>query len=364
MNRRAQRDRRQTRNRLLISLGVAVVLLGGLAAAGGYLWSHYGSQVSLALGWTSNDYEGEGSGEVVVVIQEGEIGQDIAATLEDHDVVKTSDAFYSLLLERPTVEFQPGAYQLREQMSSAAALDALQDPENRVPLTVTIPEGFTVEQTLERISTSIDMPIEDLQAAAEDPAAFSLPSGVDSLEGWLFPATYEFELDTTPTEAIQRLVDEQRAVLDSLDVAVDDRERVLNIAAMVQKESGIADDFGKVSRVIANRLDDGMRLQMDSTAQYGMGEHSDGSVWSTDEALQDDNPWNTYVHTGLPEGPISNPGRAAIEAALQPTKGDWMYFVVSPGGTGASTFSVTAAEHEQAVAEYREWCDTTPDSGC
>lgn len=364
MNRRASRMSAPRRKRLAITLSIVGVLLVGLIAGGAYVWSQYGSQISLALGWTSNDYEGEGSGEAVVVIKEGEIGEDIAATLERQDVVKTSDAFYDLLLQDPSVEFQPGAYQVRQQMSAASALEALQDPENRVPLTVVIPEGFTVEQTLERISESIELPIEDLQSAAANPATFGVPGDAETLEGWLFPATYEFEIDTTPEEAIQRMVDEQVAVLDSLEVAEEDRERTLTIAAMVQKESGTVDDFGKVSRVIHNRLDDGMKLQMDSTAQYGMGEHHDGSVWSTDEALKDDNAWNTYVHTGLPAGPIANPGRDAIAAAISPEKGDWLYFVVSPGGTGASTFSVTAEEHEAAVSEYREWCDTTPDSGC
>lgn len=351
--------------RVLISAIIAAMLLGGLGVAGAYLWSHYGEPVSLAMGWTSNDYEGGGTGEVLITVTEGETGADIAASLHEEDVVKTYDAFYDLLLEQePAPEFMPGAYTLRSQMSAQAALDALLDPENRMELTAMIPEGASVEQTLEIVSAGADIPLEELTEVAEEPEPFELPDGVESLEGWFFPATYEFEMDTTATEAIERLVGEQKAVLDEFGVEDEDRERVLNIASIVQRESGVHEDFGKVSRVIHNRLDEGMLLQMDSTAQYGMGEQGDGSVWSSDEALRDDNPWNTYVHEGLPEGPIANPGRDAIAAALEPETGNWLYFVVSPGGTGESTFTEDAASHEEAVQEYVEWCEATPDSDC
>lgn len=365
MNVRTEGRGKVVLKRALITVGVLVVLLGGLAVAGAFLWAEYGPRISQALGWTSNDYEGEGHGETLVVITEGEIGEDIAISLAEADVVKTSEAFYELLLAQdPAVEFMPGSYQLKLEMSSQAALDALRDPENRLELTAMIPEGRTVAQTLEIVSAGGDIPLDELQAAAEDPSAFGIPDGVDSLEGWLFPATYEFESDTTGEEAIQRLVDEQIRVLDEFGVAEDDRQRVLNIAAMVQREGGRIEDFPRVSRVIANRLDEGMLLQMDSTAQYGYQQHEDGSVWSTDEALQDDNPWNTYVHTGLPQGPIANPGRDAIDAALNPADGDWLYFVAVNLETGESVFSSTVEEHDAATQQLRSWCQANPGQGC
>ncbi|GAA1611107.1 endolytic transglycosylase MltG [Leucobacter chromiireducens] len=367
MNARArERERASGRGkRIAISLIVTVALLGGLAAAGAYLWSQFGERISETLGWTSNDYEGPGTGDAIIVITEGEIGENVAITLAEADVVKTSEAFYRLLLDQdPAVEFQPGSYRMKLQMSSQAALEALQDPENRMNFTAMIPEGKTVEQTIELVAAGADIPLSELQDAIKDPAAYGLPAGVDSLEGWLFPATYEFESDTTGAEAIQRLVDQQKQVLDEAGVAEADRERVLTIAAMVQKEGGRIEDFGKVSRVIANRLADDMLLQMDSTAQYGMGQHEDGSVWSTDEALSDDNPWNTYVHKGLPKGPIANPGRDAIDAALNPEPGDWIYFVAINLDTRESAFSVTQEEHEASVAKLNEWCAANPGKGC
>ena len=365
MNARTREKRPGRGKRIAIVLVITAVLLGGLGAAGAYLWSQFGDRISEALGWTSNDYEGTGTGDTIIVITPGEIGEDVAASLAEADVVKTSEAFYKLLLAQdPAVEFQPGSYRLKLQMSSQAALDALQDPANRMQLTAMIPEGKTVAQTLELVSAGGDIPLEELQAAAEDPAAFGLPAGVDSLEGWLFPATYEFESDTTGAQAIQRLVDQQKLVLDEAGVAEADRERVLTIAAMIQREGGRIEDFGKVSRVIQNRLAQDMRLQMDSTAQYGMGQHEDGSVWSTDEALADDNPWNTYVHKGLPKGPIANPGRDAINAALNPEPGEWLYFVAINLDTRESAFSVTQEEHETAVARLTEWCSANPGKGC
>lgn len=358
-------DERHLGRRIAITIVVLVVLLGGLAVAGGSLWSQYGDRISQALGWTSNDYEGAGTGELVITVRQGETGADIAETLAQHDVVKTSEAFYELLLDQdPAPDFLPGTYRVKSQMSARAALDALLDSANRMAFTAMIPEGKTVAQTLEIVAGGADIPLEELQEAAADPSAFGLPAGVDSLEGWLFPATYEFEEDTTGADAVAKMVETQKQVLDEFGVAEDDRERVLTIAAMVQREGGRVEDFPKVSRVIANRLEQGMRLQMDSTAQYGMGQHEDGSVWSTDEALADDNPWNTYVHEGLPKGPIANPGREAIDAALNPEPGGWLYFVAVNLDTGESVFSATQEEHDQAVQKLNEWCDANPGKGC
>lgn len=348
-----------------IVLAVVIVLLGGLAIAGASLWGTYGERIALAMGWSTNDYEGEGHGEVLITITAGEIGEDVAASLAEAGVVKTQQVFYELLLAQdPAVEFQPGLYQLRQEMSAAAALAALQDPANRVQFTAVIPEGRTVAQTLEIVAAGAQIPLEELQAAASDPAQFGLPPGVTSLEGWLYPATYEFEAETSAVEAISTLVGYQIAVLDEFGVPVEERERVLTIASIVEKEAGRAEDFGKVSRVIQNRLAVGMLLQMDSTAQYGYQQHETGSVWSTDEALADPNPWNTYVQAGLPVGPIANPGRAAIEGALNPEPGDWYYFAAVNLDTGESKFSTTIEEHNLVVAELTEWCRANPGRGC
>lgn len=352
------------RRRIIISLTVTVALLGGLFAGGWVLWSSYGAQIQRALGMVELDYEGEGTGEIIVTVKPGDIGADIAATLAEHDVVKTAEGFNNYLIrEEPDAQFHPGAFQLRQQMSPQAAVAALLDPANRREMTAMIPEGKTASQVFEYLSAAIDVPVEEFTKASADPQAYGVPENVPSLEGWLFPATYEFEPGTTAEQAIARLVTEMIGVLDRNNVPANDRETVLNKAAMVEREAGRAEDMGKVARVIENRLAADMKLGMDSTAQYGVGEQS-GVVWSSNEALADENAWNTYQHTGLPIGPIANPGEAAIQAVLAPEAGSWLYFVAVDMSTGASEFTETLADHETATAKLRDWCAANPDYGC
>lgn len=361
---KALRRKRRIR-RISIALVVALLLFGGLGTALLLLFPQVGDRIALEMGWKTDDYEGEGHGETTVAIVPGEIGSDVAAALEEAGVVKTSEAFYELLLAQdPAVEFLPGLYTLRLEMSSQSALDALQDPANRVEFRATIPEGRTVAQTLELVSAGAQIPLDDLKSAAQNPQQFGLPEGVASLEGWLYPATYEFEAGMTAESAIALLVDHQIALLDELGVPAENRQQVLTWASIVEKEAGRAEDFGKVSRVISNRLAQDMKLQMDSTAQFGYGQSHDGSVWSSSEALEDDNAWNTYVHKGLPIGPIANPGRAAIEATLNPEPGDWLYFAAINLDTGESAFSVTQEEHDAAVEQLNQWCLANPGKGC
>lgn len=353
------------RKRLLGIVLILAVVAGGLGAGGILLWNQYGERIALALGWSSNDFTGKGEGEVVITIAPGDYGEQISTTLATAGVVKTSTAFYELLLSQdPAVTFQPGAYQLRLGMSAQAALNALQDPATRVQLRAVIPEGKTVDQTLELLSSGANIPLSELQSAAANPAAFGLPADAATLEGWLFPASYEFEPNTTATDALGKMVGLQIALLDELGVPVADRERVLTIASIVEREAGRAEDFGKVSRVISNRTEMGMLLQMDSTVQYGYEQHEDGTVWSSDEALRDNNPWNTYVNSGLPIGPIANPGRAAIEATLNPEPGDWIYFVAVNLDTGESKFSATIEDHNAGIEVLNQWCRANPGRGC
>jgi UPF0755 protein len=299
----------------------------------------------------------------MITIVEGDTGRSVSTTLFDSGVTKTEDVFYDYMIEEAiAVTFHPGVYQLQEKMTAADALDALRNEDNKLENTVSIPEGGTIESSLPAITEGIGIPAEELQAAIDaGPAAYGA-TGPD-LEGWLFPAVYTFDPGVTATEVIQRMVDRTRESLEAAGVPAGDEQRILTIASIIQREGRVA-DFDKVSRVIQNRLDDGMLLQMDSTAQYGYGELHAGVVSTSDEAQLDDNPWNTYVHEGLPIGPISNPGDAAINAAMHPADGPWMYFVTVNPQTGETVFSVTYEEHQQGIAQWREWCEANPDQGC
>ena len=144
---------------------------------------------------------------------------------------------------------------------------------------------------------------------------------------------------------------------------------MLTIASLIQREAGSqAEDFFKVSRVIQNRLDQGMLLQFDSTSHYGYawahGQRLDGGVFSNSEELNDPNPYNTYVHAGLPIGPIGAAGDLAIDAAVNPVDGAWLYFVAVNLDTGETKFSETLAEHNAAVREMQQWCRATQSPNC
>jgi UPF0755 protein len=362
-SRRTKRPRRQ-RNKPkwggLIAFLVFVALVVGVGTA---VWTTYGEQIRDVVGWAEpNDYEGTGNDEPVdIVIANGHIGADVAATLEDAGVTKSFDAFYDLLLTLPEQpNFLPGTYTLEGQMSAESALDALLDPANRTLSRVSFPEGVTTTTILERTSEGTGVPLEELKELAADHQSFGVPKEAPSIEGYLFPATYEFDPGTPARDVLQRMVDRTFESLDAAGVDPDERHRVLTVASLVQREAGTAEDFGKVARVVHNRLDDGMMLQFDSTSHYGWqvshGEEPTGSVFTTDSERAHDNPWNTYAKTGLPAGPIAAPGDAAIEAALNPTDGDWLYFVAVNLETGESVFSSTLAEHNRAVEQLAAWC--------
>lgn len=364
MNARTREGNARTGKRILIVVIVVVILLGGLAGAGAYLWSQYGTAMSQLLGWETNDFEGEGHGEVLITITEDEIGSDVAAALEDAGVVKTSEAFYELLLaQEPAVVFSVGTYQLREEMSAQAALDAIQDPENLMDLTVTIPEGMSAEDALSRTAEIVGIPVEDFTAAVEDPTVYGIPEQFPSIEGFLFPATYTFEPGDTPETIVQTMVDRMRQALGEHGVPEGDEWRALTLASIVQREAGSnLDDFPKVARVFLNRIDDGMLLQSDATVAYGTG--NTDTVWTTPEERADaSNQYNTYANEGLPVGPIGLPGDVAIDAAIHPADGAWLYFVPINLETGETVFSETLEEHDAAVARLGEWCQTHADEG-
>jgi uncharacterized YceG family protein len=313
------------------------------------------------------DYPGTGDKKIVVMIHEGENGSDIANTLVANKVVKSYEAFYNLLLkETPAPVFQPGAYQLATQMSARSALDALLDPANRLKQTVVVPEGTAAVDVLQLVSEGTDIPLADLQAAAADVGSFGLPPQATTLEGFLFPATYTFTPGISAHEAIKTMVDRQFTALDDAHVAPENRWSTIVLASLVQREAGLHDDYFKVARVFLNRLDPAKwpsgLLQSDATVAYGTG--NTHRVTTTDAERADaNNRYNTYVHPGLPVGPISNPGDLAIDAALHPADGPWLYFVTWNLDTGETIFSTTEAEHEAAVAKWLAWMDEHPEYG-
>ncbi|GAA4064210.1 hypothetical protein GCM10023065_14370 [Microbacterium laevaniformans] len=364
------RDRRKSRIAGWVIFGVILAILGGIVGGGFYVWNTYEDKIRAFMGWEEpKDYEdGIAEGDATVTIVTGDTGSTISTSLFQAGVTKTDTAFYDYLIKTgQNPDFQPGVYTLKQKMSSAAALKALEDPSSRRENTAQLPEGLTMGSTLTRLADGTGIPLADLQSAVADPSQYGVSA--TTLEGWLFPATYTFDPGRTAQQVIKTLVDRTVASLDKAGVPTDQRERILTVASIIQREARFTADFYKVSRVIENRLDPNNEethglLQMDSTAQYGYNEINKGTASSSAEALANDNPWNTYLHPGLPIGPIANPGDLAIDAAMHPADGPWLYFVTVNLDTGETIFSTTYAEHEKAVAQWQQWCAANDSADC
>jgi len=292
---------------------------------------------------------------VMVVINTGDTGTDIAHTLEDAGVIADADEFIAVAIERDdqTRSIQPGYYELPTGMSAAAAFDALFTVRPTVG-SVTIPEGFGEAQIVDRVSQVLDIPAADLEAALADPEAIGLPPEANgNAEGWLGPYTYRFDPDASATEVLAAMVDATVAHLSEAGVPRDQWLRTLTIASLVEREAKLDVDRPKIARVIQNRLDAGMLLELDSTIRYAVG--GDDSVFSSADDRQVDSPYNTYLHAGLPPGPIASPGMASIEAAIHPADGTWLYFVTINLVTGETAYATTFPEHQANVEKLRAW---------
>ena len=337
------------------------VILSLLVLAGLVVGIVLGGQKLIAIiDPVAEDYTGQGTGEVSVRVQDGDTLSDIGRTLVEADVIASVAPFVEAAESNAaSVGIQPGVYAMRLQMSGQAALDQLLAPAARLLSRVTLPEGLTVERTLARIAEETGRPVEEYRAAAADTAALGLPAYANgTLEGFLFPATYDVEPDTAPADLLRQMVARSTEVLTGLGVAEADRLTVVTKASMVQAEAGSVEDMGKVARVLENRLSDGMALQLDTTVNYA---NDKGGITTTADDRANPSPYNTYLHPGLPPGAINNPGEDALRAVLNPTPGDWRFFVVVDPDTGDTRFAATKAEHDANVELFRQWLRDNPE---
>lgn len=363
---RSGKPKKRRGGRSFIAFLVVVLVLGGLGYGG--WWGLNWLQDSL----TTPDYSGAGVGSVTVEVQSGQTATDIANVLYAAGVVASPQAFVEAAQANPlSRNIQPGFYALPQQIPAAKALELLLDLANRLVERVTIREGLTSFGTFALLSEELGIPVEEFEAAAEDPIALGVPDwwfnrtdGQEvepSIEGFLFPSTYEFPPDPTATQVLETMV---RQFLDTVE-EIDFVDRVENerniapyealiVASLAQAEAGVPDDLGRVARVAYNRIYvHGMPLEFDVTVNYwfllnGLPTKSSGEM--TNEELYDPaNPYNRGV-IGLVPTPINNPGQLALEGAMDPPSGNWVYFVaVDPEGNSA--FSETFAEHCQAIQQ-------------
>jgi UPF0755 protein len=311
------------------------------------------------------DYAGPGHGSVVVEVKEGDTTTDIARTLEDADVVKSRQAFVDAAAgDERALSIQVGHYQLREQMSAVGALKLLVNPDNRMTNLLTIPEGKRVAEILDLVAKGAEFKRAAVLKAASRPAALGLPAYAGGeMEGYLFPATYDITPKMTPLDALKAMVARfsEEATAQGLQEAsaqlgYSPRELVI-VASLVQSEASRPEDMAKVARVVYNRLAIDMPLQFDSTLHYEVD--SRGEVVAGRDLTEMDSPYNSYKLAGLPPTAISAPGADALEAALHPAEGDWLYFVTVDLATGETKFADDLHAHNRNRQLYFEYCQTS-----
>jgi UPF0755 protein len=325
--------------------------------------------------WARASGPGSGEPRVIEVPREAGAG-DVAAQLASAGFVRHGWLF-SWYLRAASPPVIPGRHLLRADLGPRELAQRLSRSPARASVRVTIPEGFQHRQIAGRLAELEVCPAADFERAVFDSSVLGeLGLRSPSAEGYLFPATYDFLVDSDPRQIVRALTAETRKRLARLNTkhpgafaALEsglgfDEHALLTLASIVERESGASAERPLVASVFLNRLKDPQfrplhTLQSDPTAAYGCLVEPTlapscasfgGAV--TPAMLRDaKNRYNTYRHAGLPPGPIANPGEAAITAVLAPAASDYLYFVATGGGR--HTFSRTFEEHRAAVTGRR-----------
>lgn len=350
-----------------IAVLAAAVLLAG---AGGTLW---------LFGYPERAREGSGR-RVEVTIESGASLGSVSERLHERDVIEYPRIFRLYASRRGAeTKIRSGTYALRDDMRPREVLDTLIEGAPEPTTAVTIPEGSHLLEIFDLVDERGIAEREELEALAFD-SEFLAARGIEgpSAEGYLFPDTYEFHAPTPPDAVLDRMIEQHRRVWKSVreanaeafdrlrsDLGWSEREFVI-MASIVEKEAVVDEERPRIAQVFINRLTlprfRPRLLQTDPTIRYGCmvpldGEPAGCQGWGSGDRLRGrqlddaDNPYNTYIHEGLPPGPICSPGRAALEATTAPDGSDYLYFVSR--NDGSHVFSRSHAEHERAVDRYQ-----------
>ncbi len=330
---------------LAVLVVIALLAVAGVAV-GRYLLYHPETEVA--------------AGQAVhVVVEQGATTAEIADMLAAAGVVDSALMFrYQARESGLDGSLKAGEYDLATGMPYELVLEQLSAGPPIVTIDVTIPEGFTARQVAERFAAQAGVPGDELLAlvttgapefAAEHPYLEGAHGG--SLEGFLFPATYTVKPGVTAREVVEMMLDHFDRQMTGIDLTYArsrgvDLVDVVIIASILEREAQLAEEFPLVSSVIYNRLAKPMRLQLCATVLYTLPA---GTTSLTNDDLDEDSPYNTYLHDGLPVGPISNPGLAALTAAAAPADTDYYYYVLT-GADGSQTFTKTYDEFLNAKA--------------
>jgi UPF0755 protein len=326
---------------------LALLVIAAIGAGAGWL----DSQIS-------RPYRGHRPEQLFVDIPHGTSRWGIAGVLRRNDVIRNRLAFELFSIWHVRAPMQAGEYYFDHPVTSREVF--WQIAQGRIFVhTVTIPEGWTMFDIAAELDRQGICKRDDFLAAANDASLVpDLAPNAQNLEGFLFPSTYEFTRHTSCQQIVKRMVQNFRAVWESLNTAgvqnlpVDlGPEQVVTLASLIERETPRKDERPLVAGVFYNRLKRGGPLQCDPTVAYALElqGHPVRIVHAQD--LQIDSPYNTYKYPGLPPGPIANPGEASLRAALAPAATDYLFFVANDNG--GHFFSKTLAEHNRNVARYR-----------
>ena len=324
-----------------------VVILGILGTVGGFLAHTYAARHA--------NYTGAGTGTLSFTVRSGDTATTLAPRLVSAGVIKSTDPFIAAAKESANADaLTPGTFRLHHHMNATAAWNLLVNPSSRIQTTVIIPPGLRAASILALLATRTGKPLSQFQQAYADTAALGLPSYANgNPEGYLFPDTYDFPPGTTPAGMLRQMVTEFTTQINSIGLAAAAQHaqlsegQVITAASLLEAEAD-PQDYAKVARVIDNRLNMKMPLQFDSTVLYAL--HMTGFSLTTAQ-LHVKSPYNTFLHTGLPPGPIDSPGLQAIDAVLHPAQGNWTYFVTVDPDSGLTKFTNNYAQFQQWVTE-------------
>lgn len=351
-----------TRSKLkLVLLIIGLVLLVIIGTAGGV-----GLYIASSLQPVASSEQ-----EVRVSIQQGAGSLQIARELETKGLIKNSSIFtYYLKVKKQGSRLQAGEYTMKPGMSFDEMIDKLNkgDTVKEEVIRLTIPEGYTIDQIAAKLGEQTPWKKEDFLQLADAPSGLKgetiagIPDNKSikhRLEGYLFPETYEFKKGSTEQEFIERTLqqlDKKLATLppdwmDKLKERGLNVHQMLTIASLIEREVVVNEERALVSGVIQNRLKKNMPLQIDATVQYLFDKSKERLL---EKDLQIQSPYNTYLNTGLPPGPIASPSLASMKAAIYPEETKYLFYVTKKDGTKGHLFAETFDEHKKNIAESKK----------
>lgn len=314
-----------------------------------------------------------GEADVEVTIPKGASIAEIGSLLQEAGVVKDATTFRKVANGRPddAKKLVYGRFTLRTQISSDAAMDMLLDPARQIRNLMRLPEGQRLSLQLETMAAASRVPLEDFEAALEKPEDLGLPEWADERpEGFFFPDTYELGEEPTALGIMKMTVANFVKVTNAMEFEAtaeespaEDPYTAVIVASILDREVFRDEDRAKVARVIYNRLAKKQKLELDSTVAYA-NELTD-TIWTSDAQRALDSPYNTYLDKNagkLPPGPISAPSAKALEAAISPAEGKWLFFVPINLETGETEFNETLEQHNASLAKLQAWCTASDEN--